>query len=188
VKEKVSGPVSSKGTPLYGLMAEFETPKALVKALRQVRAQGYTKIDAYTPFPIEEVIDALDPPRSKVPAIVLGGGLVGGLAGYGLQWWVNLIDYPLNIGGRPLNSWVAFIPPTFETTVLFAGISALIGMLAVNGLPRPYHPVFNVPRFQLASRDRYFLVVEASDPKFDTVAVRDALAATGAADVHEVEE
>ncbi len=181
-------PVASGGKPLHGVMAEFATPAALVSALKRVRAAGYTKLDAYTPFPIEEVIEALDPPRSKVPAIVLAGGIVGGLAGWGLQYWINVIDYPLNIGGRPFNSWVAFIPPTFETTVLFAGISALVGMLVVNGLPRPHHPVFNVPRFQFASRDRYFLVVESDDPKFDPAKVREALTAAGAEGVHEVEE
>ncbi len=174
--------------PLYGLMAEFATPAALISALKRVRRAGYTKLDAYTPFPIEEVIEALDPPRSKVPAIVLAGGIVGGLAGWGLQYWINVIDYPLNIGGRPFNSWVAFIPPTFETTVLFAGIAAIVGMLAVNGLPRPHHPVFNVPRFQFASRDRYFLVIEAADPKFDPKKIREELAAAGAEGVHEVEE
>jgi hypothetical protein len=179
---------SASGKPLHGLMAEFETPKALAAAVRQVRERGYTRVDAYTPFPVEEVIEALDPPRSKVPAIVLGGGITGLVAGYGLQWWINVVDYPLNIGGRPYNSWVAFIPPTFETTVLFAGIAAIVGMIVVNGLPRPYPPVFNVDRFHLASRDRYFLVVEASDPKFDVAAVREAFAAAGAAGVHEVED
>jgi hypothetical protein len=179
---------SAAGQPLHGLMAEFSTPAALVSALKRVRAAGYTRLDAFTPFPIEEVTEALAPPRSKVPAIVLAGGIVGGLAGWGLQFWINVVDYPLDIGGRPFNSWVAFIPPTFETTVLFAGLSALVGMLAVNGLPRPYHPVFNVSRFQLASRDRYFLVVEADDPKFDVAGVRDALAAAGADGIHEVEE
>lgn len=181
-------PVPAGERALHGVMAEFATPAALVSALKQVRAAGYTKLDAFTPFPVEEVIEALDPPRSKVPAIVLAGGIVGGLAGWGLQYWINVIDYPLNIGGRPFNSWVAFIPPTFETTVLFAGLSAIVGMLAVNGLPRPYHPVFNVPRFQFASRDRYFLVVEAGDPNFDPKKIREALAAAGAEDVHEVEE
>jgi hypothetical protein len=181
-------PVAAAGRPLHGVMAEFATPSALVSALKRVRAAGYTKLDAYTPFPIEEVIEALEPPRSKVPAIVLAGGIVGGLAGWGLQYWINVIDYPLNIGGRPFNSWVAFIPPTFETTVLFAGISAIAGMLVVNGLPRPHHPVFNVPRFQFASRDRYFLVVESDDPKFDPGRVRDELAAAGAEGVHDVEE
>jgi hypothetical protein len=181
-------PVPAGERPLHGVMAEFATPAALVSALKQVRAAGYTKLDAFTPFPIEEVIEALDPPRSKVPAIVLAGGIVGGLAGWGLQYWINVIDYPLNIGGRPLNSWVAFIPPTFETTVLFAGLSAIVGMLAVNGLPRPYHPVFNVPRFQFASRDRYFLVVESGDPKFDRKRIREVLAAAGAEGIHEVEE
>jgi hypothetical protein len=179
---------SAAGIPLHGLMAEFATPATLAAAVRRIRGAGYTKLDAYTPFPIEEVIEALDPPRSKVPAIVLAGGILGGLAGWGLQFWINVIDYPLDIGGRPFNSWVAFIPPTFETTVLFAGISALVGMLVVNGLPRPYHPVFNVSRFQFASRDRYFLVVEADDPKFDPKGVREALTAAGAVGVHEVEE
>lgn len=179
---------SAAGQPLHGLMAEFATPAALVSALKQVRAAGFTKLDAYTPFPIEEVIEALDPPRSKVPAIVLGGGILGGLAGFALQYWINVIEYPLNIGGRPFNSWVAFIPPTFETTVLFAGLSAMVGMLAVNGLPRPHHPVFGVPRFRFASRDRYFLVVESGDPRFDSKNVREALEAAGAEGVHEVEE
>lgn len=181
-------PVPAGERALHGIMAEFATPAALVSALKQVRAAGYTVLDAFTPFPIEEVIEALDPPRSKVPAIVLAGGIFGGLAGWGLQYWINVIDYPLNIGGRPLNSWVAFIPPTFETTVLFAGLSAIVGMLAVNGLPRPYHPVFNVPRFQFASRDRYFLVVESGDPKFDPKRIREVLAAAGAEGIHEVEE
>jgi len=188
VKAPFPAPLSSGARPLHGLMAEFATPKELVAGIRQVRAAGYTKLDAYTPFPIEEVIEALDPPRSKVPAIVLAGGIAGGLAGFGLQYWINVIDYPLNIGGRPFNSWVAFIPPTFETTVLFAGIAAVVGMLAVNGLPRPYHPVFNVPRFQFASRDRYFLVVESGDPKFDPKKIREELGAAGAEGVHEVEE
>ncbi len=174
--------------PLHGLMAEFPTPKALAAAVRLAREKGYTRIEAYTPFPDEEVIEALDPPRSKVPAIVLAGGITGLLAGFGLQWWINVVDYPLDIGGRPFNSWVAFIPPTFETTVLFAGIAALVGMLAVNGLPRPYHPVFNVERFRFASRDRYFLVVEAADPKYDARAVRELFAAAGAVAVEEVEE
>ncbi len=179
----MSGPA-----PHHGLMAEFPTPGALAKAVRLAKERGYTRIEAYTPFPVEEVIEAVDPPRSKVPAIVLAGGITGLLAGYGLQWWINVVDYPLDIGGRPFHSWVAFIPPTFETTVLFAGIAALVGMLAVNGLPRPYHPVFNVERFRHASRDRYFLVVEAADPKYDARAVRELFAAAGAATVEEVEE
>lgn len=188
MKAQATTPFSASGKPLHGLMAEFATPRALAAAVRQVREKGYTRIDAYTPFPVEEVIEALDPPRSKVPAFVLCGGIAGLLAGYGLQWWINVVDYPLDIGGRPFHSWVAFIPPTFETTVLFAGLAALVGMLVVNGLPRPYHPVFNVPRFQLASSDRYFLLVEASDPMFDAGAVREAFAAAEAATVSEVEE
>ncbi len=181
-------PRSSSGAPLHGLMAEYPTAKALAEAVRAIRRTGYTKVEAYTPFPVEEVIEAVDPPRSKVPAIVLAGGILGGLSGFYLQYWINVSDYPLDIGGRPFNSWVAFIPPTFETTVLFAGIAALVGMLAVNGLPRPYHPVFNVARFRFASRDGYFLVVESDDPKFDPKGVRDALAATAAEGIHEVED
>ena len=188
MKPAAPAPLSSQGKPLHGLMAEFATPKDLVAGILSVRAAGYTKLDAYTPFPIEEVIEALDIHSSKVPAIVLGGGFCGLVAGYGMQYWMSVIDYPLNIGGRPFNSWVAFIPPTFETTVHFAGLAAVFGMLAVNGFPRPYHPVFNVERFHLASRDRYFLVVEAHDPKFDVRGTRDALAATRNAGVHEVEE
>ena len=188
MKTAIPAPLSSHGQPLHGLMAEYATPKELVAGIRSVRAAGYTKLDAYTPFPIEEVTEALGEHGSRVPAIVLGGGLFGLVAGYGLQYWTSVVDYPLNIGGRPFHSWVSFIPPTFETTVLFAGLAAVVGMLAVNGLPRPYHPVFNVERFRFASRDRYFLVVESADPRFDPKGTRRALDATAPAGVHEVEE
>jgi len=152
---------------LYGIMAEFENPSELVAAVRRAREEGYRVLDAYTPFPIEELNEALGLHGSRVPLIVLIGGLLGGAGGYFMQYYLSVIDYPLNIGGRPLHSWPAFIPLTFELAVLVAGLSAVLGMLALNGLPMPYHPVFNVPRFALASRDRFFLCIEARDPKFD---------------------
>ena len=152
---------------LYGLMAEFENPGDLVAAARAAREAGYAKLDAYTPYPIEALTEALDVHDRKLPALVLGGGLLGGLLGYGLCYWVSVISYPLNIGGKPFHSAPAFIVPTFETTILCAAFAAVLGMLGLNGLPMPYHPVFNTPRFALASRDRFFLCIEARDPKFD---------------------
>jgi len=153
--------------PLYGLMAEFENPHDLIVAVRQARAAGYRKMDAYTPFPVEGLAEALELGSTKVPLIVLIGGILGAVLGYSMQYYLMAIDYPVNVGGRPLHSWPAFIPFTFEMTVLVAGLSAVLGMLALNGLPRPYHPVFNVQRFALASRDRFFLCIEAMDPQFD---------------------
>jgi hypothetical protein len=152
---------------LYGLMAEFENPADLVVAAREAREAGYVKLDAYTPYPIEAVTEALDIHDRKLPVLVLGGGLLGGLLGYGLCYWVSVISYPLNIGGKPFHSAPAFIVPTFETTILVAAFAAVLGMLGLNGLPMPYHPVFNTPRFALASRDRFFLCIESRDPKFD---------------------
>ncbi len=172
---------------LYGLMAEFDSPQHLVAAAEQTRAAGYRKVDAYTPFPIEELAEALGHHHSKVPLLVLGGGIAGCLGGIGLQYWVSAIAYPLNIGGKPYWSWPAFIPVTFETTILLAAFAAVLGMLALNGLPQPYHPVFNVPRFALASRDRYFLCIEAVDPQFDRAATRAFLLGLAATEVTEVE-
>lgn len=151
---------------LYGVIAEFAGAPALVQAARRAREDGYVAMEAYTPYPIEELNDAIGHGPSRVPLLVLTGGLAGGLGGFGLQYWASVLEYPLNIGGRPLNSWVAFIPITFECTILAAGIAAVLGMLVLNGLPMPYHPVFSVDRFQLASRDKYFLLILARDPKF----------------------
>ena len=153
--------------PLYGLMAEFDSPTDVVEAARATYDAGYRRINAYSPYPIEELAEAIGFHKTRLPLIVLIGGIIGGLVGYGLQYYVAVIDYPLNVGGRPFHSWPSFIPITFEMTVLFAAFSAVFGMLALNKLPQPYHPVFNAPRFALASRDRFFLVIEANDPKFD---------------------
>jgi len=172
---------------LYGLMAEFDTPTALVGAARQARDAGYRRMDAYSPIPIEELHEALGLPTTKLPLIVAGGALVGALAGFGLQTWASTVAYPLNIGGRPLLSWPSFIPPTFETTVLFAAFAAVFGMLALNGLPMPYHPVFNASRFAMASRDRFFLCIESRDPKFNRDGTRAFLQGLGSREVSDVE-
>ena len=159
----------------YGLLAEFHSPAEIIRAAHEVREAGYTKIDTYTPYPIEELSEALALPRSPLPKLVLAGGILGGLAGYGLQYWSSVIEYPLNIGGRPLHSWPAFIVPTFELTILFAAGTAVLGMLALNGLPKPYHPLFNAPNFALASRDKFFLCIESADPRFDLAETRSFL-------------
>jgi hypothetical protein len=150
----------------YGVIAEFASPNDLVEAIHKTREAGYEIIEAYTPYPIEEVWEAIGHPKSKVPLLVLCGGILGCAGGYFLQYWVSAITYPINVGGRPFHSWPAFIPVTFECTVLLAGLAAVFGMLILNGLPMPYHPVFTVPRFALATRDRYFLMILARDKKF----------------------
>jgi hypothetical protein len=158
--------------PQYGLMAEFPSAATLVTAARRAREAGYTRVDAYAPLPIEELNEALKLPRNRVPLVVLLGGLTGTAAGYGLEYWASVIHYPLNIGGRPFHSIPAFIVPAYETTILFASLAALIGMVLLNRLPMPYHPVFNVPRFEHASSDAFFLTIETADPKFDQHATR----------------
>lgn len=163
---------ASRTLPIYGLIAEFGSRRQLIDAVRKTRAAGYTRMEAYTPYPIEELNEALGHHRSRLPLLVLLGGIFGALAGFGLQYWVSVIAYPVNVGGRPPNSWIAFIPVTFETTILFAAFAAVLGMLALNRLPMPYHPVFGVERFKLVSRDRYFLALDARDPLFDEEATR----------------
>jgi hypothetical protein len=158
--------------PIYGLLAEFESPAALISATMQVRGAGYRHMDAFSPFPLEGLAAALGFHRSRVPLITLCGGVAGGVGGYAMQYWIAAVSYPLNIGGRPYNSWPAFIPVTFELTILGAALAAVLGMLALNGLPRPYHPVFHIPSFALASRDRFFLCVESRDPQFDMTQTR----------------
>jgi hypothetical protein len=158
--------------PFFGLMAEFDSAQALLDAAHKVRLAGYHKTDAFSPFPIHGLAEALGFRERHVALIVLCAGITGALAGYGLEYWTQVIEFPMNIGGRPYHAWVSFIPPAFETTILFAAFSAVIGMLALNGLPQPYHPVFNVPRFERASQDSFFLAVDATDPKFDADATR----------------
>ena len=174
------------GPPIFGLMAEFATPAELLHATRRSVDAGYTKVEAYSSLPIEGLAEALGF-RTRLPLIVLIAGIVGALSGFFLQYWISVMDYPLNISGRPLNSWPSFIPVTFELTVLFAGVTAVVGMIALNRLPEPYHPVFNVPRFELASDDRFFLTIEAEDPRFDPEAVRGFMLGLGAAGVYEVQ-
>ena len=173
---------------LYGIMAEFATATDLIAAAEKSRSAGYRRMDAYTPYPIEQVWEAIGHHKSRVPLLVLIGGLIGCAGGYALQYWVSAVEYPLDIGGRPYNSWPAFIPVTFECTILVAGLFAVIGMLALNGLPTPHHPVFNVPRFALASRDRYFLCIERRDRKFDRAGVRAFLEGLGPTEVWDVED
>jgi hypothetical protein len=173
--------------PIYGLMAEFETPDALLEATRRAFQAGFRKMDAYSPFPIEGLAEALGSHGTRVPLIVLIGGLIGCVGGFYLQYWIAKIDYPIIIGGRPLNSWPSFIPVTFEVTVLIAALFAFFGLLALNGLPMPYHPVFNVEQFQLASRNRFFLCIQADDPKFNPEETRRFLDGVAPQGVYEVE-
>jgi hypothetical protein len=179
--------VSRRHHEIYGLMAEFRTPAAVVDAAHHVREAGYTKVDAYSPYPIEELVEALHIGHSQLPKLVLAGGILGALCGWGLQYWASVLEYPLNIGGRPINAWPAFIIPSFETTILFAALAAVLGMLGLNGLPEPYHPVFNVPNFALATRDKFFICIEARDAKFSRTETGKFLRSLGAAEVQEVE-
>jgi len=156
----------------YGMLAELSDADRLMEAVREVRKQGYTRVEAYAPFPVDGLAEALGKHRDRVPLLTLIGGLIGGGGGYLMQWYSATISYPVNVGGRPLHSWPSFIPVTFEMTVLGAAIFAVFGMLLLNGLPRLYHPLFNVPEFDLASRNRFFLCVRCDDPNYEAAQVR----------------
>jgi hypothetical protein len=171
---------------LYAVMAEYDTSQAIVDAARRTMGRGFTKVEAYSPVPIEELNDIIHKTRTVLPKLVLGGGLTGMATGFGLQYWASVLEYPMNIGGRPLASWTTFIVPSYELTILFAALTAAIGMIVLCGLPQPYHPVFNVDRFSLASSDKFFLVIESKDPKFSEAAA--FLRETGAKGVYDVAE
>jgi len=173
---------------IYGVIGEFEKPELLVHAAAKIREAGYRYFEAYSPFPVEGLSEAMGIRRNLVPLITLLGGLVGGLGGFGFQYWVAVITYPQNIGGRPLNSWPAFIPVTFELTILCASLCAVFGMLALNGLPQPHHPIFNAHRFSHASTDRFFVCIQARDKKFhlaDTARLLQGLSAHHVSEVHD---
>jgi hypothetical protein len=164
--------MSAPGKRLYGVVAQFSTPEALLEAARQTYFEGYRQIDAFTPFPVEGLAEAIGRKRSWVPLIVLVGGIAGACTGYFMQLYALAIYYPLNVGSRPLNSWPLFIPVTFELTILFASLSGIIGMLILNRLPRLHHPIFSMVQFGRATSDQFFLCVEASDPRFDAAKLR----------------
>ncbi len=172
--------------PIYGLLAEFETAEGLREATERAYGAGFRRMDAYTPYPIEGLAEALGKHYTRLGWIVLAGGLAGALGGYLMQYWMAAVSYPLNIGGKPLNSWQAFIPVVFECTILAAAFAAVLGMLGLNGLPQPYHPVFNVPRFALASRNRFFLCIEARDAKFQREGTRKLLEEASRHEVYDV--
>jgi hypothetical protein len=175
-----------KDRPIYGLLAEFDDVNSAIVAARKTYEAGYRKIDAYSPFPVEELSEAIGFHRNGVALVCLIGGLLGCTGAFTLQWWINTISYPINIGGRPFNSWPSFIIVTFEMTILFSGLSAVFGMLSLNGLPMPYHPVFNVPQFDAASRDKFFVIIFSSDKNYDPVRTRKFLEGLAPLSVAEV--
>jgi hypothetical protein len=173
---------------VYGVMAEFDNPTSAVAAARAAYEAGFRRMDAFSPYPVEELSEAIGPQKNHLPLIVLIGGLLGGASGYFLQYYLSVVNYPLNVGGKPLHSWPAFIPITFEMTILGAALFAIFGMLALNGLPEPYHPVFNAPNFALATRDRFFLLIEWRDQNFDRAQTANFMRSLeGARSVSEVE-
>jgi hypothetical protein len=178
----VSEPVNAT----YGVMAEFDSAQTIVDAARKAVAAGFTKVEAYTPVPIEELNDIIHRKRTILPKLSLLGGLAGMATGFALQYWASVIEYPMNVGGRPYASWTAFIVPSYELTILFSALATAGGMIALNGLPQPYHPVFNTPRFSLASSDKFFLVIETTDGKFDADKTPRFLQDLGAKGVYDV--
>ena len=177
-----------RGAKLYGLLAEFDDPQDLLAATKAARREGYRRMEAYTPFSIDEISEELGHGRGWIPLIVFAGGVGGAIGGFFMQWYAMAISYPLNIGGRPLWSWPAFIPITFELTVLGAALLGALGMLALNRLPQPYHPVFNVERFGLATQNRFFLCIEARDPYFEREQTREFLLRTNPREIFDVED
>jgi hypothetical protein len=177
-----------KRLEIYGLLAEFDGPEPVLAAARDAYREGYRHLDAHTPFPVEGLAEAVGFQKRKLPLIVLLGGLAGLAAGYGLQYYAAVVGYPMNVGGRPLHSWPQFIPVTFEMTILGAALAAVLGMLALNKLPQPYHPLFNVPEFERASQNRFFLCIEATDPRFDRRATHELLQSFKPRAVHVVEQ
>lgn len=171
---------------ICGLLVEFEKSEHLIEAIRKARRAGYRRMEAYTPFPVKEVSDSLGFTKTALPMVVLIGGIVGAICGFALQYWVQVIEYPINVGGKPYNSWPSFIIVTFEMTILFAALAAVLGMFALNGLPYPHHPLFNVPAFDRASHDRFFLYVLERDPRFDLADTTDFLRGLNPVDVYEV--
>jgi len=178
---------SVKEQGIYGLAAEFPSAKDLLRAANRAREAGYSKMDTFSPIPIHGMEDAVGQRFTRLPWLVFVAGLTGAAFGFGLQYWTSVIDYPLNIGGKPLNSWPAFIPITFECTILFAGLTSALSMVLLNGLPRPHHPMFNVPGFERATQDRFFICIEAADPKFDRASTRSFLEGLNPDEVTEVE-
>lgn len=173
---------------IYGILAEFDTATELVDAARRVRDAGYTKTDAFSPFPLHEIDEALGIKRSILPYLIFAGGITGLLAGFALQYYVHVVDWPIIVGGRPHLSVPAFVPPAYELTILFSAFVAVFGMLFLNGLPSPYHPVFNVPRFALATREKFFLLIEAADEKYDHDETKKFMETLGAQEVFDVPE
>ena len=181
-------PHASATPALHGLMAEYDTADALIAATRRARETGYSHMDGYSPYPVGEVADELGFPRSEIGAIMFVGGLCGATFGFLVQYYLNGIDYPLNVAGKPFFSWPMFAVITWELLVLTASVSGVLGLFALSGLPQPYHPVFNVPQFERATRDRFFLVIEATDPQFDRAATQAFLATTSPLSIEEVPE
>jgi hypothetical protein len=179
---------TTKVATAHGLLAEYLSPDEVLAAAKAARSAGYSRMDAYSPFPVHGLAEALGQEDVRVGWIVFICGCIGAIAGFGLQYWASVLYYPLNVGGKPFNSWPAFVPVTFECTVLLAAFGAFIGMFALNGLPRPHHPIFNASRFERASLDRFFLCIESADPLFDSQKTREFLASTGAISVEQVEE
>lgn len=172
--------------PVYGLIAEFDSADGLLQAAKRAYSEGYRKMDAYTPFPVHGLSEALGPDDNRIKWLIGLGGAAGVAAGIALEWWVSTQAYPHNVGGKPLWSWPLFVPPAYECMILFASGAAFFGMFALNGLPRPHHPIFGAKRFELASQDRFFLCIESDDPKYDESGTYRFLQSLEPADVSEV--